>query len=411
MTTNYFNIFFEFEFYSNKDLNWLIKEFKKEVGQPISFYNSKENYKIIPKVNDLNGKFCIVTPLFDHNQCIEKLKTILEFLDSISNTDETTNLNVGFKFTDFSRNVYYISPVKIILNFNDKMIYENFPHLLASYKLYNFKKLFLKDYITQLSNYDIDFNDFLYPNTNYQGILFNQIEDNIIKFTYINGENYTKKYKEIKSVIENWIQQIQKMLENPKITKDEKYLLEEKAKRHLNIKEQIRDYNKLKGYFPNIEFSIDMDDRYQYINSYWYLLKDKIYDYLINGINKAQINYDSNRSRIQIKDCHIIDSIEFENVDFVNTTFNQTCILNNCNLYDSYIASSRIYNTYIYDCDVYNSFLENSFSDNNLIKYCFIQYSQFDDDDIKNSYLIKSKVSQKTNLTNIHLQDLKKFNR
>ena len=145
------------------------------------------------------------------------------------------------------------------------------------------------------------------------------------------------------------------------------------------------------------------------------MLKDKIFDLILfGGVKKALINYDTEVSRMQVKDASFKDSFLIKDVDLINC--NISGILEDCNLWSCKIENSHLENcelivsNKVFDSKITktemgvntvvdNCYIENaSRTINGTVKNCIIRSGQISDlckmDDRTEVIRIKRKIKK-----------------
>jgi hypothetical protein len=166
---------------------------------------------------------------------------------------------------------------------------------------------------------------------------------------YIGGIDYETKATEILNIINefcvtSWDCTINKGFSKENIQKFQK-LIEKTEK----IRESYLDYALFKKNFPKIVFSVDLIDNGKMLESYFNVLRDRLYDLLINIEYKGEleINYDSAFCTLQIKDADIKILHKIHKIDFINSKI-ENGILHNCDIYDC-----KIKNVAMIECNLF----------------------------------------------------------
>jgi hypothetical protein len=104
------------------------------------------------------------------------------------------------------------------------------------------------------------------------------------------------------------------------------------------------------------------------------MVKEKLFDLILfGGVTKALINYDTEISRVQIKDATFKDSFLIRDVDLVNCTISG--IIENCNLWSCKVEKSHLDNCELISSNkVYDSKItKTEMGDRTLIDNCYIE--------------------------------------
>ena len=125
--------------------------------------------------------------------------------------------------------------------------------------------------------------------------------------------------------------------------------------------------------YKSIKLTIDLDDDKSNVNLIFPSIKDKLFNLVIcNNIKQATVNYDSDVSRLQIKDVDLVKCYHLEGIDIVE------CDIRNCN----------VKKCDIYDCEIEDSFI----NDCNLFGYCDCVESRFKDSFISNNIKLENSI-------------------
>jgi hypothetical protein len=83
--------------------------------------------------------------------------------------------------------------------------------------------------------------------------------------------------------------------------------------------------------------------------SFWSIIRDKLFTLLNEcDLKDGIINYDTNTSKIQVKDADLTHSYKIENIDIVECKVKG--VLTNCDIFNSEIEESELYN-----CNLFNN--------------------------------------------------------
>jgi hypothetical protein len=160
---------------------------------------------------------------------------------------------------------------------------------------------------------------------------------------------------------------------NPLFTEENKIELRKILNKNLPVIESLKDYKKINQYWPDIHLMVDLQESDQIIKLYWAKIKKKVIDLIVNGgMTAGKINYDSDLSKVQIKDgkfgvCYLLEGYDFidceiggniETSNFYGCTIKGANLIR-CDLYkNSKIIESKIESSYVHgSCEATNCYV------------------------------------------------------
>jgi uncharacterized protein YjbI with pentapeptide repeats len=115
--------------------------------------------------------------------------------------------------------------------------------------------------------------------------------------------------------------------------------------------------------FKSIKITSDLNDDKAVIDVIFPSIKDKLFDLVIcNNVKTADVNYDSDISRLQVKDITLKGCYHMKGVDIVESEI-QNSNVRDCDIYDTNITNSNITNCNLFG---YGNCKDSKFKD------CFI---------------------------------------
>ena len=237
--------------------------------------------------------------------------------------------------------------LKFILDFNEDMMYRFFPNQKDSLYVRSVKAIRPQNKFYRSENSSIDNFNYILPNSEYFGIIFDDIKDGNIRFRYIGGEKYEYKITEALELIGVCISFLEKTIHNQSYTQKNKDDLKKLVKQTDRLLDAYESPQKFREAYPDIKLTVDLDNNEQILKSKYVKFRDDIFDLLSNSdITKGDINYDSALSKIQGQ--HLQGQIyEIDKWEFVDCTLSiqlaQYCNFFDCTLNNSLITRSNIY--------------------------------------------------------------------
>ena len=125
-----------------------------------------------------------------------------------------------------------------------------------------------------------------------------------------------------------------------------------------DIQKSFTCYQTFKDKFTKIKLTSDLNSDNAIIDIIFPSIKDKLFDLVVrNGIKEATINYDSDVSRLELKNCYHISGVDLVDSELSN------CCIKDCDLYDTKMAGSTISKCNLFgyanfkDCKIKDSFV------------------------------------------------------
>jgi hypothetical protein len=385
---------FEFEFFSDKGRNDVASELSKTLKKKVVVANkyhsdvdiSYKQFKIEPDFSGGKRMFELVTYPLNYFEAKTILINTLSYIKKNGYTTErcALHVNISFNHSKFENRVELknINPLNLILDIDEDYIYNKFPtrknsvyarsvKWVSPVQKFNFHKspLVLKNH----SNVS-------YPKSKYYGINFSKLKDNYLEFRYLGGKNYENKIKQVLELTEYFILLTGKeLLNNNSIVikgeNDRKEELEKIVNRHQKIVNSIRTFDYfLENYNNRIKLSVDLKFNPKLIETYYYKLREKIYEILIfSNLKQGWINYDSDKGKVQLKSAHAVNIYLMKDWQIVDCKFDNA-IFESCEMYSTNVDNSKIQDSLVQNSNT----IENSKIINSMVaqgtkcKDCYI---------------------------------------
>jgi hypothetical protein len=361
------------DFGSQKDPKSVVSELTKELKTKITKEEaSSYNFQL---TRSEDGTYHLKTSFLLYRDCRLTLINLLKWIERNGNTQRNHNLFIDLKFLDaekgpFKGTLYSnasrienVDKLKFILDFNEERIYGDFPNRKDSFNSQSIQKFDITQKFIPKDSQVIDPRFYSIPSTINCGINFDTLIDGYLRMQYIGGLDYEKKIQEILSALSQfcvtaWNAILNKSLNNKDV---EKFKIIADSKKI--IRESYYDYSLFVKNYPKVKFSIDLIYQKQVLETYYQILRDRIYDIFsaIKIKGELELNYDTTISVFQIKEAEIeVDSIS--GVEFINCKINKgtftDCDFYNCSISNSSIQRSNLFlNSTLNKCNLFDSFV------------------------------------------------------
>lgn len=368
---------FEFKGTFKDDENVLLGKLKDILNRDINFSNIK--YKLLEPTEHnavliQDGKQCIVkTPQYSYFEALFVLPKILELMKELKNNKNSyIYFRLGFNkdFCDLST----LNVMKFALEFNEDYVLKHLADLtldgyfekLTDIKPYNLESCAdtIKKRLDELKVTDDDI----------YGIDFSTIKLGYITFKYAQEINYRNKWEELLKCINHTIITLYNTSMSYDFTDEEVKKVQEMDEKFKDISGAFSCYESFKEKYKSIKLTKDLSTDSMDIDIIFPSIKDKLFDVVVKcGIKEAEINYDSDVSRLQLKNLEIKKCYHLNGVDIVESELTN-CTIRNCDIYDTTIEKSSIIKCNLFgyadckECKISDSYV----SRNIKLKDCFV---------------------------------------
>ena len=363
---------FEIKGTFKKDEDELIILLSKNLNRSLMYSNIE--YKLLEPTDKTGvfikdgSEYIIKTPLYNYFEAIYILPKLFEFLHSNLDKNEHNYLYLKIGFNN-SVNLSNLNVTKFVLNFNEKFILDNIVDLTKNgriEKLSDFKPASIENCSSTIQKQldGLKFNDDV--DSNY-GIDFGNIKLGYITLKYFLDIDYTKKKDEILKCINHTIIVLHNSSTILEYNEDELKRIEKYNIEFDNFAKAFGCYELFHEKYKSIKLSVDLDNDKSNVNLIFPSIKEKLFNLVIcNNIKEATINYDSDISRLQIKDVDLVKCYHLEGIDIVECDI-RNCNVKKCDIYDCEIEDSFINDCNLFGyCDCVESKFKNCFISNNI---------------------------------------------
>lgn len=379
---------FEFEFYSNHSY-YKTLELLNNILSPIKVWGFKEyhsefkpdenNFKIEPDHSGGSNMVELVTGPIPYTNSKLILLKVLKFIQEHGKTNNkcAIHINVSFNKDNTNKNISNLNTLKMILNFDEDLVYKYFPERQNNIYAKTIKNLIpFKNYSYVTSAVSLIQNNFHLPDKKYYGINFSHINNTIdaqrLEFRYCGGKDYEYKTNELITLLDYFIKETWM---NCSIELDNGDL--DKLKTYLN--NNIRQYNTFSSLtnflsdHPKVDLQVNMTNDFDYVNSYFNGIKDKLFE-IFNAVEKLEncvINFVPTSNDLEIIDASIKTILDIKGFTFID------CEIKDSMMTSSNIVDSNVENTHCNSCNISGSIIDNSrlllsnVENYSLIKNCY----------------------------------------
>ena len=358
---------FEFRGQFKDDENVLLTKLKEILNRDISLSNI--NYKLLEPsdtqaVMTVDGKYCEVkTPQYSYFEALFILPKILELLKGLK--DEKNSylyFRIGFNkdFCDLDQ----INIMKFCLEFNEDYVLKHLTDLTLDGSFEKFTDIKPIDLESCIDTIKKRMDSLKY--TDYEdiyGIDFSSIKLGYVTFTYAREINYRNKWEELLKCLNHTIITLYNTCSSYDFTEAEAKKIEELDDNYKKTAEAFGCYEIFKEKYKSIKLTKDLNSDNIEMDVIFPAIKDKLFDIVVRcGIKEPESNYDSDISKLQLKNIETKKCYHLNGVDIVDSELTN-CTVRNCDLYDTKVEKSSIIKSNLFgyadckDCNIRDSFV------------------------------------------------------
>lgn len=327
------------------DENVLLTKLKDILNREVSFSNVK--YKLLEPTDShavliLDGKSCIIkTPQYSYYEALFILPKLLDYLKTLKDY-KNSYLFFRLGFNPGFCDVNQINVMKFILEFNEDFILKHLSDLTLDgsfEKLTDIKPLDLGSCMDTIKK---RMDGLKYMDEDNYGIDFSTLKLGYITLKYAKEINYRQKWEELLKCVNHTIITLYNTSVQYDFTDEEKEKIEALDELYKTISKAFTCYELFKEKYKGIKLTKDLNNDGMDIDLIFPAIKEKLFDIVIkNNIKEAQINYDSDISRLQLKNLEVKKCYHLSGVDIVDSELTN-CTLRDCDIYDTKIEKSSI---------------------------------------------------------------------
>jgi len=394
---NKVKIGFEFEFFTKLNSRKLMSELKKTLGVKVTTGVKERSFarellgntaefvptdKIFKLEKDYSGgpdMYELITGPIRYFDARKILILTLKKIQEIGMTNDRCGLHINISFNDGDLHAMHINILKFCIDFLDieKDIYKDFPSRKNNIYTNSIARLVPDFNYMQLdlNNLSIEKMKFLLPlESRYFGVNFKNIKKNYIEFRYIGGSGYEKKIDKILNYTDDFIYLMYENLTNTTINtiRSDKFI--KQIKKKISKIEAFKNYKLFAKNYPDIKLSVDLKSDTGLLTMRFNEIRPLLYDLIIiNDMKSGGVNYDSDISRLQVRDAKLTNLKMFWNIELFSceiSGFFESCGIYNCIINNSILGSCEITGaTDVKNSKIYNSSIGSAVHLDN----CYIQ--------------------------------------
>jgi hypothetical protein len=336
---------FEFRGLFKDDENVLLTKLSDVLNRDVTFSNIK--YKLLEPTEHQavliqDGKYCIIkTPQYTYYEALFILPKILELLKSLKdNKNSYLYLRVGFNkdFCDLDQ----LNVMKFALEFNEDFVLKHLTDLTLDgsfEKLTDIKPLNLDSCVDTIKK---RMDGLKYEDNEIYGIDFSTIKLGYVVFKYAEEIDYRNKWEDILKCLSHTVITLYNSSVSYDFSDDEKKKIEELDEKYKELSKTFGCYELFKDKYKGIKLTKDLNTDSMDIDLIFPSIKEKLFDIVVkNGIKEAEINYDSDISRLQLKNIEVKKCYHISGVDIVDSELTN-CTIKDCDIYDTKIEKSSV---------------------------------------------------------------------
>jgi len=372
---------FSFEFFSPLNKREAAAKIARAVGKKVKWFNelessylpTHESFKLAPTYSNGYKESTLTSGFLPYQEAIHLFLKTMNVIDSIGTTNRRCGVNVKIRLDEralgLPAGVHKLNKLKYLLGLNEARLFELWPPVKGERTIlyqdqFNFiqPKNLYNTIITEGFIENMNPMEFNFPESDFFANDFSELGHGQIGVRYIGGKDYTKKKKEAVETINLVIEHLASTL-----SQNYEYSLEDRRKisgitQAFNKSiEATKSYLSFKTNYPGIAFYVDLKEHEYLIESYYPVIRDKIFKLIVSGgVTECIINYDTRRKALQIKDATISKNILIEDVEFYQCEVeadSKNCLFENCKVSNSRLENCTIFSnneinsSKIVDCD------------------------------------------------------------
>lgn len=347
---------FEFCGIFKEEENVLIEKLKNILNRDISYSNV--DYKLL-EPTDLSavlikdGKYHIVkTPMYSYFEAIYLLPNIFEFLSELKDF-KNTYFYVKIGFNNEYINLSNLNLMKFILTYNEDFVMSKLPSFDKNEYVEKITDIKPKDFNSCSELVQKQIEALKFTDDDIYGLDFSNLNIGIVKFKYARELNYRNKWEDIIKCINHTIITLSNATNYIEFDDKELEKIDKYNEEFGKFTQAFSCYELFKEKYKSIKLSVDLSNDKANIDVIYPSIKEKLFNIVIcNGIKEATINYDTDVSRLQLKDIELKKCHHLSGVDIVDSEIDNSYI-KDCDFYDTKITNSKIVNCNLFgyaDC-------------------------------------------------------------
>ena len=371
---NKVNIGLELEFFSDYSyvkLLELLNNHFQDVSKTIWGFNSyhsdftptDKEFKIEPDYSGGPDMIELITGPMSYTEARIVLIKMTDFIKKYGYTDNSSSIHINISFNDNDHLIPNLNPLKLILNVDENVIYNNFPTRRNNIYCQSVKWVIpFTDYPDAESASNQILNSLLMPeDTKYYGINLQKRHKGWLEWRYIGGKDYHLKTEEIMYLTDYFIMSTYKAFEP--INEEDTIKLLSYLDDNIAWYQQYDTYDNFLANIDGIKIEFNGQSDLQTLRANWVRLKDKLFNIIKmakdGSIKDGLFNYNSNINKFELVDCKISNMFTVKELNFINCKISSItsydCTFADCVVENSHIWNSEIYGTELTNCKITNS--------------------------------------------------------
>ena len=380
---------FKFEFKSPIRRRDMASKLSTNIGKKVhwfkgvdeSFKPTGTDFKLSNKYSDKSKTYIFETGFIRYNEATQVMLKAMNLIDHYGYTDDRCEMEVKIGLVE--GNIAKLNKFKYLIGLNEEKILDTWnTHSSERHKVnYNLLIDIKNPYATILSNRLIERVDPQFFNTeksDFYGTDFSKLNEGYVITNYIGGSKYQLRKREALDTVNSIAKTLHETATNNYSYSDsERKTIEGILEYYREVVKGTKNYENFKGTYPNIKLYVDLKSNDHVIEAHYVTFKEKLFDLVSKSqVNEAEINWDNQRKKMQIKNATIDNNMVIKDIEFYNCTIEAdatNCTFNNCTIRHSkldecdIISGNYIKNSKILECryhgtmnEVSKSYLDNS---------------------------------------------------
>lgn len=290
-----------------------------------------------------DGQHSVVrTAMYSYYEAVYIMPRILELLKGVKDRRNTyIHFHIGFN-KDFC-DVSGMNLMKFVLEFNEESVLKNIGDVTENGRICRLLPIKPMSYddCTDGVRKQVDSLRYGDGGAGY-GLDFSDLNSGILGFNYAEEVDYRNRWEGILKSLNHTITTLYNSAKFPELTDEQAKSVEKYEEEYSGYEKSFRCYELFAEKYKSIKMTSDLNDDKSVIGVIFPSMKDKLFNIVVvNGIRTAEINYDSDISRLQVKGvtlkgCHCLDGVDIVDSEIQNSSVRK------CDIYDTKITNSTI---------------------------------------------------------------------
>ena len=204
-------------------------------------------------------------------------------------------------------------------------------------------------------------NEYSFPANRKTPLYVPDLESNVLTIRYNKNTNYQKEKRGASAFLSGVINATTSILgSNNKYSVAEMSKVNDVAVAQKRVADLAHSFDLFSVKFPNIEISVDLKQDEAVVKSRYNEFRGKLFDLVyFCGVEDCQVNYDSERGALQVKEAHIKNGMFVSDMEMFYCDISgdiSGCVLVECNVSKSNIKDCEL----MYGCAINDSIIENT---------------------------------------------------